>query len=264
MMTMRNQPRAPFLLVLLGLLTLFLSGCATPGPLCGYYITHDERDQIVQFDPAHPTASTHAQKSYLRTLDIPLGLAYDPFTDHFFIRLQPGDFFLVVDRPARRIKRTFTLSGFEMPRGAGDLTIRSRDRHLFITVPGQPSLIETNINGRYVRTIDLPGLRKPAVGVAYDQVRQRLLTINQEHRNQIDIRTLDGQIESTLTLDRLTIGHGLAFDSNQREYYVTLAHPYHGLGVFSENGQLKRTLPLPQESGRLFFDVGPRSFLRLF
>ncbi len=259
--------RKPIPTALLGLflpVLLWLSGCATPGPTRGYYLSSSSNDSIVQFNPVDPAAPPQSQDSYLGVLDIPIALAYDPYTDHFFIRLNPGDRFLVVDRPAQKIKRGFSLSTITLPAGAGDIAIRSSDRHLFIAHPSEPAVIETNLNGHFVRTIQLAGMTTNAAGLAYDQATNQLLTLDRDSPDKISIRTLDGQIESAVQLDHPTSGRGLAFDSAAREFFAPLPGPAGGLGVFSYTGSLKRTLPLPADPGLLGFDVGPHSFLRLF
>lgn len=236
---------------------LLLAGCATPGPNRGYYLSSENTFYVMQFDPTDPAAPVTRQASYLRLLDVPFGMAYDPFTDHFFIRLNPGNRLHVVDRPDRSIKRVFKLNGFDMPAGAGDLAIRSRDRHLFLINPAAAELVEFDLNGGYERTVSLD---RPAKGVAYDQAHNRLLTL---HGPEVVVRGLDGGVLSTVTLARPVKAGGLAFDPAAREYFVPLAGADE-LGVFAEDGALLRTLPLPPESGWLSFDVGPRSLLRLF
>lgn len=251
-------------LLLSALLVSLLAGCSTPGPNRGYYVTSEDRDQITRFDPADTSAPVERQDSYLGNLDVPVGMAYDPFTDHFFLRLNPGNTYLVVDRPARRIKRIFSLPADLMPSGVGDIAIRSVDRHLFIAHPAEPVLVEITLHGKYVRSIPLPGVVRPPVAVAYDQTRNRLLTLAPDHPDRVDIRRLDGTIESSVTLDRATDGLGLAFDSKAREFFAALPGEVSGLGIFSSDGHLLRTQPLPTGRGLLSFDVGPHSFLRMF
>lgn len=263
LLSSRLRPLRPAAALLVAGLAL-LAGCATPGPARGYYLSGDNHAMIVQFDPLATDALATEQASFLRLFDYPLALAYDPFTDHFFIRLNPGDRFLVVDRPARRIKRGFTLDGVNLPVGGGDIAIRSRDRHLFIAHPTEPRLIETNLNGRFIRDIPLPGLAARPAGVAYDQARDRLLIRDQRHPGTIDIRTLDGHVESSVTLDHATTTHGLAFDSAAREFFIPPEPAGPGLRVFSIEGRLLRTLALPDTPAPAAFDIGPRSFLRLF
>lgn len=249
--------RRPIIRLPLALAALFIAGCATPGPNRGYYLNSENQFYVVQFDPLDPEAPVSRQLSYLRLLDAPFGFAYDPFTDHFFIRLNPGNRFLVVDRPDRSIKRVFTLTGYDMPRGFGDLAIRSRDRHLFIINPAGPELLETNLNGVFKRTIQLD---RAAEGVAYDQADHRLLTL---HGNEVVVRDLEGLALASVTLARPVNPGGLAFDSAAREFFVTLDGSGE-FGVFAEDGSLLRTLPLSAKGGWMTFDVGPRSLLRLF
>lgn len=255
---LRRQPTARLTLPpLLLAAVLLLAGCATPGPNRGYYLSSEQTFYVRQFDPADPAAPVSRQVSHLRLLDVPFGMAYDPFTDHFFIRLNPGNRFLVVDRPDRSIKRVFKLSGFDMPAGVGDLAIRSRDRHLFLINPAAAELVEFDLNGVHERTIMID---RPAEGVAYDQARNRLLTL---HGTGVVVRDLEGGALSAVTLARPVKAGGLAFDPAAREYFAPLAGADE-LGVFAEDGSLLRTLPLPDQGGWLSFDVGPRSLLRMF
>lgn len=251
-----HHPRISRLAPIIAALAL-LAGCATPGPNRGYYLNSEGSAHIVQFDPSGADTATSRQASHLRLLEAAFGFAYDPFTDHFFIRLNPGDRFLVVDRPDRSVKRRFQLTGVDLPPGLGDIAIRSRDRHLFIINPLSPELIETNLNGAHERTIPLD---RPAEGVAYDQSGNRLLTL---HDGKVTVRDLEGRSLATVPLARAVKSGGLAFDSAAREYFALLDESA-ALGVFAEDGRLLRTLPMPAGRGLLTFDVGPHSLLRLF
>ena len=144
------------------------SGCATPGPNHVYILSPDQPDTIR--NNATSGIETSDVPSYLESEDVLLGLAYDSYTDHLFLRLAPGNAFRVVDRPDRSIKREFTAPEITT-NGGGDLTIRSRDRHLFLSHPTQPALIEITLYGKFIRTITLAQFSGPPTGVAYDQKR---------------------------------------------------------------------------------------------
>ena len=86
---------------------LLLAGCATPGPLHRYSTSADSPAEIHDAGSDGTRASV---PSFLAVGERLVGFAYDPFTDHFFLRLAPGDLIRVVDRPARAIKREFTVA----------------------------------------------------------------------------------------------------------------------------------------------------------
>ena len=67
---------------------LLLAGCATPGPLHRYSTSADSPAEIHDAGSDGTTASV---PSFLAVGEHLVGFAYDPFTDHFFLRLAPGD-----------------------------------------------------------------------------------------------------------------------------------------------------------------------------
>src|SRR6185436_8779329 len=99
-------------------LLLALAGCATPGPWHVYL--GDAPAPTVVVDVSGD-ARTEVP-SFLEPEDQLTGLAYDPFTDHLFLRLAPGNKIRVVDRPARAIKREFTIESLSTT-GGGDLAV---------------------------------------------------------------------------------------------------------------------------------------------
>jgi hypothetical protein len=245
---------APILLAAFSFLALALSGCATPGPL-HLYTTASTQPLII-------TDSGDGQTITIPTFLAPgetlTGLAYDPFTDHLFLRLAPGNLIRVVDRPARTIKRTYAVA--ELPATVGgDLAVRPRDGHIFFAHPALPALVETDRFGAFVRTITLATLNAPPAGVAYDSTRNQLLILGGGDLARISTHTLDGACIASVALDRTVALHTLAFDSDTRELYLTFTSPA-ALGVFNLEGHLLRTLPQPAA----FIDLGPRSLLRLF
>ena len=140
----RPFARPPLLAALAGV--LLCTGCSTPGPNHAYLASFSEQP-IIDVRPGSPDVSVPTYLSLVKEL---YGIAYDPFTDHLFLRTAPGNFVQVIDRPARAIKRTFTVKG--LPPGPGDLAIRSRDRHLFFVHPTLPAIVETTLFGVIVRT----------------------------------------------------------------------------------------------------------------
>jgi hypothetical protein len=120
---------------------LTLGGCATPGPL-----------HVYSLSPAPPSAAIRDTAADAPEAEIPsflaaddelVGFAYDPFTDHFFLRLAPGNVIRVVDRPARAVKRTYTVGSLPNT-GGGDLAVRPHDGRIFFTDPAGPALILTD------------------------------------------------------------------------------------------------------------------------
>jgi hypothetical protein len=196
--------------------------------------------------------------SFLQPRETLTGFAYDPFTDHFFLRLAPGNTIRVVDRPARKVKREFTIEGAPST-GGGDLAVKPRTGHLFLVHPTEPRVIETTRLGGVVRTFALDGVAVPPSAIAYDAARDRLLVI--EGTTRVGIFDLGGRrIGGVITLERAVAG-SLAFDCEAREIYAPLAGADGGaIGVFDERGRFLR----PAGASGAFVDVGPRSLIRVF
>ena len=239
---------------------LTLGGCATPGPL-----------HVYSLSPAPPSAAIRDTAADAPEAEIPsflaaddelVGFAYDPFTDHFFLRLAPGNVIRVVDRPAHAIKRQFTVASLPTP-GRGDLAIRPRDGHVFAAHPTQPAVIEFNRFGETVRTFTLAGTRTPATGLAFDAARDRLFALHGGDLASITTHDLTGKRLASRSLDRDVALSSLAYDSDRQEFYALLLRDP-ALGIFSESGHLLRTLPLSPSTSAVLLDVGPRAFLRLF
>lgn len=232
-----------------------LAGCATPGPLHVY--TTQPRAPVGDIAD-HSAQGTASVPSFLAAEDALLGFAYDPFTDHFFLRLAPGNRIRVVDRPARAIKREFEVAGLGP---GGDLAIRPRDGHVFFLENGSARVTETTRLGDPVRTFILEGLNA-AAGIACDSVHNQLLVLHDDRRT-VSRHTPDGKNVATLVLEE-SVGHSLAFDSERQEIYALRATS----GVvppvvrFDTDGKL---LPGSGSAGDgLLLDVGPRSFVRVF
>jgi len=237
---------------------LALAGCATPGPNHTYVASAGDAP-ILDLAKGRPTAEIPSHLFPFNTL---YGVAYDPFTDHLFLRTVAGNFVRVIDRPARSVKYDFTAEG--LPRGGGgDLAIRSRDRHLFFIHPTEPVLVETNLRGKHVRDITLQDLPAPPAGVAYDQKRDRFLILIGGRPDRVATYSLDGRRLGSVNLDHRVHPTSLAFDSAARELYAPL-RDQSAIGVFDLEGRLLRELPLPPAQDRDHIDVGPRSLIRLF
>ncbi len=242
-----------------GIVALF-SGCSTPGPLHLYSVApgadtvHDIA--VDANDAMQPTPS------YLGPGDVLTGFAYDPFTDHFFLRLAPGNHVRVVDRPARKIKREFDISDgpADTAMGPGDLAVCPKDGHIFWVDASTPDLIETTRLAKYIRRIALARETTPVAAVAFDASTDRLLILEHDGRT-IKVFTRDGQAAGGVTLEK-KVEPSLAFDSVRHEYYAPLAGTSRDVGVFDAQGRELRTIPIT--AGDVFIDVGPHSFLRVF
>ena len=245
------------LAVLAFALAFFVSGCATPGPTHAY-VAGLAQDPIIDLLPGSPDAEI---PGYLDPVNELYGIAYDPFTDHLFLRVFPGDFIRVIDRPARQIKRSFFVES--LPAGRGDLAIRSRDRHLFFAHPDSPQITETTLHGRVVRTITLDNLQGAPDGLAYDQKNDRLLVLKGGDLAHIGTYDLTGKRLSGIALDRDVRLSSLAYDSTAAEFYALLLNQP-AVGIFDAQGRLLRTLPTPSADTHHLIDVGQRSLLRMF
>lgn len=254
-MTTRKQFLFPLLAAALSAVAFGLSGCATPGPLHLYTLAPGSPATIR--DVTATAAVT--LPSFLKPDETLVGFAYDPFTDHFFLRLAPGNEIRVVDRPARAVKRAFTVASLPTP-SSGDLAIRPRDGHVFVAHPTEPAVIEFNRFGETIRTTKLASIRTPPRGLAYDSALDRLFTLHGGDLAYLTTHDLAGQRLASVSLDREVALSALGYDPTLREFYLLLTREP-AVGIFSESGHLLRTLPLTDAA---FFDVGPRSFLRLF
>lgn len=239
---------------LLLLLPLLICACATPGPLHVYTIPPRAPVETI-YDRGD--ATTAEVPSFLGSDDVLLGFAYDPFTDHFFLRLAPGNKIRVVDRPARAIKREFDIDG--LPAG-GDLAIRPRDGHIFLLEDKSPRIIETSRLGKPLRTFTLDRVNAPA-GLAYDAAQNQLLVLHEDGQ-RVSRHDVDGKLLATLTLEH-RVGPALAFDSERQHLYAPLATSGREppVVVFDLQGKLLRTV---DRTSALFLDLGPRSFVRVF
>lgn len=247
-----RQPAAGLIGLVLGL----LAGCATPGPL-HLYTARTAAAGIVQ--DQGPDAAVEIA-SFLLPDEALTGFAYDPFADHLFLRLTPGNRIRVIDRPARAIKREFTAARLPAAGDGGDLAVRPRDGHIFAAHPREPGLLEMTRFGDYVRTIPLAGLLAPPNAVAYDRRKDRFLLLRvRNHGTWLSIHESDGSQVSDFELAAPTANGSAGFDEVKRELYVPLADG-RSIGVFTEKGRLVRTLA----HTAVFLDVGPRSFVRVF
>lgn len=236
---------------------MLLAGCSTPG-VNHAYTADRTRPVIFDVQPGAPEAEIATFPNSDSEL---LGIAYDPFTDHLFLRISPGDFIRVIDRPAKKIKRSFYIP--HLPEGPGDLAVRSIDRHLFLAHPSRPAVIEVTPRGEIVRTVTLENLQGPPAGVAYDQKKNHLLILQGGDLAHVGTYDLSGKRLSGVALDRNVRLTSLAYDSDAAEFYVPLLDQP-AVGIFDIQGHLVRTLPSSADRADEFIDVGPRSLIRMF
>jgi hypothetical protein len=239
---------------------VLLTGCSTPGPGHAYLYSPAIGPTIRDIDPSSgdELASVPA---YIEVGEQVLGMAYDPYTDHLFLRLFPGNHVRVIDRPAGKIKRSFIAPS--LPIGGRDLAIRSRDRHLFFTDPTAPALFETDLNGELEAYHRLDGLESPAWGVAHDPLTGELLVLAAETSDRVHRFTPEGRALGQIPLEVTVQGISLGFDADKRQLFASLADGS-AVGVFDYRGRLLRHLARPSSEREMFIDIGPRSLLRLF
>ena len=253
----RETTRKHFFTTMAALGLLAFTGCSTPGVNHAYVATTGDAP-ILDLCEGAPAVEV---PNFLFVANDIYGIAYDPFTDHLFIRTMPGNFVRVIDRPARNIKYDFVAQG--LPAGAGDLAIRSIDRDLFFGHPTKPMLVETTLRGKHVRDITLEGMTDAPGGVAYDQKLDRFFILSGGDLAKITSYTLDGKRQGAVSLDHNVQLHSLAFDSVAREFYVPLQDES-AIGIFNLKGNLIRKLPVPSTQSPCHVDVGARSLIRLF
>ena len=263
-----GRRRAPTLWLSAAAMLFGLGGCATPGP-AHLYVAAASRPAVITDVALNSGDAAGGPRvdvpSFLWPGERLLGIAYDPFTDHLFLRLAPGNRIRVVDRPARKIKRQFAAEGVPAS-GDGDLAIRSSDRHLFLAHPTEAAVVEVTLHGAYIRTIALESENagSPA-GVAYDQTRDELIVLRGGDLAHVVRFDLTGKRLGGVAFDRDVELSALAFDSVAREFYAPLRGGK-AVGVFGENGQWVRDVPLSGDARVAVrgLDVGARSLVRLF
>lgn len=235
---------------------LALSGCATPGPLHLYSVASGA-SAIGDATTGTPDIVADTP-SYLAPDETLTGFAYDPFSDHFFLRLGSGNAIRVVDRPARKIKREFVVTG--APAASGDLAVSPKDGHLFLVNTNAPELIESTRLGKLVRAIRLEGETSAPAAVAYDEVHAELIALAADGRTLKRFTRQGKATGALLTLDHAVEG-SLGYDSAAREYYAPLRGQA-AVGAFNREGRLQRAHPVATPG--MVIDVGPHSFLRVF
>lgn len=251
-----RHPSAFLIAILLGA-DLALCGCSTPGPVHLYSIAPNASE--IHDAGIEVSDSAHSVPSFLEPDDRLTGFAYDPFTDHFFLRLTPGNHIRVVDRPARKIKHEFVIDGIA-PESGGDLAVSPRDGHLYLVDPSGPAIDEATRLGKLIGRIALQGRSAPAAAIAFDPAQNRLIVLSGDGIT-VERFGLKGEKIDAATLDR-RVQPSLAYDADQRELFAPLVDVAGIVGVFDEHGHIARTITI--DANDRFIDVGPHSFLRVF
>jgi hypothetical protein len=236
-------------------LCLLLAGCATSGPNHVYVATVRGGD-LADLGPAR--ASINA---LLAPGERAIGLAYDFNTDHLFLRIAPAQVIRVVERPSGKILRETPLAADLHTDQPADLAIRSSDRHLFAVHPDGHSVVELTLFGEFVRRIELSGLNGAPHGLAYDQVRGRLLVLSAGSPARVGTVSPEGNVTYYVTFAAEVSPVTLGYDSNAQRFFVPLKDT-HLLGEFGADGKLIATYPLDEPVTAI--DAGPRSFVRVF
>lgn len=252
----RRSRRSAVRGALAGFAAWLVTGCSTPGPVHLYSLSATPAEiHDIALDGRDVAREV---PSFCEPNDAVVGFGYDPFTDHFFLRLAPGNRIRVVDRPARKIKREFTIAGG--PETAGDLAISPRDGHLYLIDAATTDLVETNRFGQVLGRIRLEGRTTAAVALAYDPEQREFFALDADGRG-LDRYDLAGHRITHGMLAR-TIKPSLAYNADTRELLAPLADSPNEVGVFDREGKALRTLPLA--SGDTLVDVGPHSLIRVF
>jgi hypothetical protein len=245
--------KAPVARAAAGLALALAAGCATPGPLHRYAFAPGQPDRVADLGPA----GAGEVPSLLAPGERVAGLAYDPFTDHLFLRLAPGDRLRVVDRPARRLKREFELAGVT---GGGDLAVRPRNGHLFLLTGPAGEVAEHTRLGRPVRRFRLEGVTEAPRGLAFDATRDELVALAADGRT-VSRHDLAGRRQGEVRLAAAAAGP-LACDGESGELHAVLAEEAGEVGVFGPDGARRGTWRAGGPGALI--DLGPRSFLRVF
>lgn len=236
-----------------GLALALAAGCATPGPLHRYAFTPGQPERVADLGPA----GAGEVPSLVAPGERVAGLAYDPFTDHLFLRLAPGDRIRVVDRPARRLKRELELPGAGE---GGDLAVRPRNGHLFLLVGPGGGVAEHTRLGRPVRRFALEGLAGEPRGLAFDAARDELVVLAADGRT-VSRHDLAGRRRGEFRLSAAAAGP-LACDGETGDVHAVLAEGAGEVGVFGPDGARRGTWSAGGPGALI--DLGPRSFLRVF
>ena len=241
-------------------LSLAFTACSTPGPSHAYIYSPSQGNLVHDLDPA--TGKELATvPAYVRPGEEVVGFGYEPYTDHFFLRMSPGNFVRVVDRPAAAVKRVFDAP--DVPSGRHDFAIRSRDRHFFFADPAAATLTETTLYGKVKGRIQLAGLAAPIWGLVYDPSARELLVLAEATSDRVYRFAMDGSVRGEVVLELPVQGVSLGYDPVEKTYFASLADAS-AIGVFDAQGRLLRRLPRPVTDQAVFIGLGPRSLLRLF
>lgn len=248
------------------MLALGLGGCATPGPTHVYWAA---ASSSALHDLETASGERRTLDGHVKKGEVIVGLAYDYFTDYLFLRLSPGDVIRIVNRPAgtrvRDLKLTpeVAVSPDETAVNSLDITVRSRDRHIFAIDPRETAIIEFTLAGEMIRRIKIASPpRGPIGGLGFDQHRDHLVVLFASSPAVLAEVTLDGTIVHQTNLAAAVHPVSLGCDSDAGEYFVPLADG--AIGAFDRDGHLLRTHRVPAGVTPAAIGAGPRAFLRLF
>ncbi len=248
------------------MLALAFGGCATPGPTHVYWAA---ASGLTVHDLETASGERRSLDGQIKKGEEIVGLAYDQFTDYLFLRLNPGDIIRIVNRPAgsrvRDLKLTpeVAVSPGETPVNSLDITVRSRNRHIFAIDPREPAIVEFTLAGEMVRKIKLANpLRGPVGGLGFDDRRDRLVVLFASSPAVLAEVTLDGTIVHQTNLAAAMHPVSLGCDAEAGEYFVPLADG--AIGVFDREGHLLRSHQVPAGVAPAAIGAGPRAFLRVF
>jgi hypothetical protein len=252
----KTTRKAPAARAAAALALALTAGCATPGPLHRYAFAPGQPDRVADLGPT----GAGAVPSLLAPGERVTGLAYDPFTDHLFLRLAPGDRIRVVDRPARRLKRELELADGTKGTLGGDLAVRPRNGHLFLLTGPAGDVAEHTRLGRPVRRFALEGVAEAPRGLAFDATRDELVALAADGRT-VSRHDLAGRRRGAIRLATAAAGP-LACDGAIGELHAVLAGEAGEVGIFGPDGAQRGTWRAGGPGALI--DLGPRSFLRVF
>lgn len=247
-----------------GAFILAFTGCSSPGPN-HLYIATAGGESI--HDVPRSGAAPVQIPSRTTTEEKVLGLGYDAFTDELFVRLAPGNIVRVIDRPSKRHLRDMSLPGLAPTTAhplTADLSVRWRNRHLFLVDADGRSVVEYTLFGEFVGRIPAGADTDQIGGLAFDQKRDRLLVLLAGPHPSIVVRTLDGREEARYELHAAVLPLSLAYDSTAEHLFVPMPGGK-SIGVFDLKGNHLSTTQSPDLAGDVTaLAAGDRSFVRIF
>ncbi len=244
---------------LLLIASVFLAGCATPGPTSLYLA--GEATQAVQ-EIALESGQHTEYDGGLQPGDRVIGLGYEFNTDYVWLRLAPGNRLVVIKRHEEEFWYDYTLPDtFMVPADrSADLAVRAFNRMVYAALSGG-RVAEITRYGEILGEHPLSESGREIGGLAWDQAGDSLLVLWADGGEVSWYARRDWQLQRTVALHEAVDPFSLAYDSNRSRLYVPLAGREH-LGEFDLQGNLIGQLPLPKDVGGI--DAGQRSTVRVF